>query len=139
VLAKTIRTWKLWDGSKLAQGPDLSSEMPVLRLEPAIGPQTWWSPDAHIGPLMIRVNYSIQTRYVEDVLNLWEAIENALYPYGRWDEQERMRMALVECGSDTGQWEFAMPASDPNPRETEDGIFHCIGMMRISVVRGFNP
>ena len=138
-LAKTIQTFIVWDGTKISYSPDLSSMMPVLRLMPIIGPQSWYSPDAQYGWLNISILMSIQTRYASDYLNLWSAVENAIYPYGRQDLINARIADFVELGCETGLYEFSLPPMNPDPRQTEDGILATQGQMRISVIRSLSP
>ena len=139
-LNNVIRTWMPWDGSDIAgvQRPPLANMVPILRLEPNMGAMSWYSPDAHSGFLIVKIRTVIQTWDADDYLNLWEAVENSLYPYDQRSRQLAFQQELRDLGAETGQWEFATPAATPlNPDDS--GMFACDGMMRIAVVRPFNP
>jgi len=137
VLDRTIRTWVTWDGTNPSQSADLPGMCPILRLEPSVGPMGWFDPSSQFGPLVIRVGMVVQSYHAEDYLDLWEAIEGALYPEGNWEAQQRIRNALADLGAEIGQVEFSLPATTPDPRGVADGLFLCSGMMRISIVRQF--
>jgi hypothetical protein len=138
VLARTVRTWEVPDGNTdVIQG---TSATPTIRLEPSIGGLDWWSEDAHFGYLLINIRFIIQSRDATDRLNLFGAFVNAIYPYGKLARQLEIQQALRDAGAqDTGQYEFNIPPSDPEPRSDEDGKQVCDGQMRIQVVWGFNP
>ena len=138
-LSNAVQTWITWRGEQIAQSPDITPMMPVLRIEPTIGPMVWYAPDAQYGPLTLKVTFSVQSREAEDYMNFWEAFENALYPFGEAQRQLSIQQSLRDAGAETGQWMFSIPATDPDPRLNEDGIFHCRGNMMISVIRSFNP
>jgi hypothetical protein len=139
-LNKAIRTWLVWDGADIAGvlRQPLSSTVPSLLLEPNIGQMAWYSPDAHSGYLIVKLRMALQSMDADDYLNLWEAIENSLYPYDQRSRQLLFQQQLRDLGAETGQWEFATPAGTPiNPGDS--GSFACEGMMRIAVTRPFNP
>lgn len=138
-LSNAVQTWIIWRGEQIAQSPDITPMMPLVRLEPVLGGMDWYSPDAHYGNLMVRILFAIQSREAEDYLNFWEAFENSLYPRNEPQRQLAIQQALRDEGAETGCWTFSTPISDPDPRYNEDGIFHCTGNMKISVIRGFNP
>lgn len=137
-LKRSIQTWMVWDGSKItgSQRPDLSTMVPILRMEPTIGAMSWYSPDAQAGYLIIRLRTIIKSWNADDYLNLWEAIENSLYPYDQNSRQLLVQQQLRDLGAATGQWEFSSPAAAPDHQD-EDGMFACDGMMRILCARGF--
>jgi hypothetical protein len=91
---------------------DLSeAEAPAIVLMPSLGPMSWWSPDAFIGPLAISFEVLIDGLNASDVLNLQDAIERALYPADH-DAAHAQERALVALGAETGQADFAMPVND---------------------------
>ena len=139
VLKTAIKTWNVWDGAISSKQLDLSSDFPKCTLLPKIGQQQWGSPDMIIGYLNVDITIQLKTRNVDDVMNLWEAFEDALYPYDDRLRQEQIQQSLRDLGSHTGQWQFAIPPSAPDPRFTEDDIFNCTGTMRLDVARPFNP
>lgn len=138
VLGRAIQTWMVWDGSKTVPShrPDVSSMAPILRMEPAISPATWFDPSSQAGFLQVKIRLIVKSFVAEDYLNLWEAVMDSLYPYGERSRQLAIEETLVNAGATTGQWEFSVPAANPD-RQDEDGMFACDGMMRLHVRKQF--
>jgi hypothetical protein len=68
------------------------------------------------------------------VLNLWWAVEKALYP-----QDPVVKLALNRelqlVGASSGLSEFSQPAFDPKP---ESNYFHCAGQIKIAVQLNLN-
>ena len=139
VLANAVKFWMVWDDSEWDRNVITSLQQPGIRLTPIPASQGWYSPDAFSGYLQIQCEIGIPSVDADDYLNLWEAIENALYPPGDRVTQLAYQQALRDAGSETGLVEFNLPASDPNAVAHNDGIWWCQGQMRISVIRTINP
>lgn len=138
VLSRTVRTWIVPDGS--TDPKELTSATPIIRLDPAISPFEWYDPGAQSSDLLIHIRLVIQSRDATDRLNLWAAFVNALYPFGQHSRQLEIQQALRDAGAeDTGQYQFNVVPSEPDPRSDEDGMQVCDGQMKISVVWTFNP
>lgn len=138
-LSNAVPTFLVWDDSEADGNPIHSGMMPAILLTPQPMWTGWYSEDAHAGMLVINVEIDIESRHADDYLNLWEAVENALYPPGNHEGQLVMEQALRDCGAETGLVEFHGPAWDQQAALSNDGLFNCKGAMRISVVRTLNP
>jgi hypothetical protein len=138
VWLQTIRTWRVWDGSRVGtlQDIDIATDSPILRLEPGIGPMGWFDPSSQAGMLQVKIRLIVRSWDAEDFLNLWECLIDSLYPYAERARQDAIRQSLANAGATTGQWEFAIPAASP-AMQSDDGTFVCDGMMRLEVAKQF--
>jgi hypothetical protein len=144
-LSRVVKTWTHGVASR-GGGQTVSPNAATathVRLAPRLGPAEWYSPDAQLGDLLIHVDILAAGAATAgpdmiDVLNLWEAIEAAVYPPGDDAKRLAFQQALRDAGSHTGQVEFSQPASFAGvDGETERPIAR--GVMRIDVKRAFNP
>ncbi len=120
------RTWKETPGQNPPFGVDLA---PIIRITPTNGPETWKFPNAFVGPLYLNCEYLLKGSDVEDPLNLWWAIETAIYPGGALTTANVQ--ALQQAGAYSGLTEFSIPGYDESP----DGLFWaCSGQMKIDVL-----
>jgi hypothetical protein len=128
---------KVWDVNLCEPSPQsVVTASPILRLTPLLGPVGWYSPDAQFGPLQIRYEIGVQTNDVNDLLDIQEVVERAIYPFNDRAKQLAFEKALVDLKAETGQITFSQPAS---VQREENGSFYCVGMMQIDVIRPFNP
>jgi hypothetical protein len=135
VLSSVVKTWDTWDGAA-DHASDVVTLDPLVRLTPQLGPVDWYSPDAQFGDLEIKVEIGVDSFDAGDCLDLWDAFERAIYPYDDAAKQLAFEAALVGLGCETGQITFSNPASI---QSAQDGQFLCLGMMRVKIVRAFNP
>ncbi len=137
ILGREIKTWLAWDGPVKSNLGLSAASFPSIRLTPSIGPQSWYTPDSNIGPLIVKVELDIRGEDADDFMNLWGCIEQALYPEDRAKELA-IEQGFRDAGAETGQWTFTVPAQDPsigNPEPNLPPEFNCIGMMQIQVIR----
>jgi hypothetical protein len=129
-LKRTVKTWRTWrekPGQNAPFGSDLP--LPAVRITPINGPQFWKFPDAFVGDLYLRFEMLLQGCDVDDPLNLWWAMETALYPGGA--QTLTNITALQQAGAYSGLAEFSLPAYDDSP----DGNFWlATGQMKIAVL-----
>lgn len=137
VLSSVVKTWDTWDGQP-DHAPAVVSNAPMVRLTPRLGPVDWYSPDAQAGPLEITIEANVDTFDACDCLDLWEAIELAIYPADRTkrDAFEQELRGCPDLCCETGQVTFSRPASI---QSAENGQFLLVGMMSVDIVRPFNP
>lgn len=135
VLHGAVKTWMTWSSNPLDRSDATLGLMPAVRLTPQIGPTDWYTPDSMLGPLQIKVEMNVEGIDADDPLNLWEAIERALYPTDRADELA-WEASLRAAGAETGQVKFSQPASIQSADENQ---FICIGMMSVDVIRVISP
>lgn len=138
VLARAIKTWRVWDGGHAStrQDIEIGSDTPILRMEPTIAAMSWYDPSSQSGMLQVKLRLIIRSWEAEDYLNLWEAVIDSLYPYGEEARQLANEQMLRDAGATTGQWKFAFPAATP-ALQGEDGAFACDGMMQLEVAKQF--
>ncbi len=134
VLSSVIRpsSFRSWNGSTHDAAEFSFSMCPAIRLTPSNGPEDWKFPDALVGWLMIKVEMLIPGTDADDELNLWWAIERAIYPDGRTLDNV---LALQQLGAYDGLVAFSQPAFDPQPA---DRFFAAVGEMRIQVLLQVN-
>ena len=106
------------------------SNSPSLRITPTNGPEEWKFPDAFMGWLYLNCEMLIPGTDADDELNLWWAIERAIYPEDYEAQQANVR-ALQLAGAYSGLTDFSQPAFDPAPT---DRFFACSGQIRIQVL-----
>lgn len=82
-----------------------------------------------VGPLFLNVDMLIPGTDADDELNLWWAIEHALYPQSFAAQQANVA-ALQLAGANTGLCMFSQPAFDPTP---SDKFFAATGQIKIDI------
>jgi hypothetical protein len=108
---------------------------PALRFTPTQGPEDWQFPCGMVGTLYIDVDMLINGNDVDDVMNLWFAIERAIYPLNSTTQLANIS-ALQVAGANTGYALFSQPAFDPSP---ENAFFAARGQIKIDVRLDFTP
>jgi hypothetical protein len=132
ILGGRLRSWKGEPADRLPL--DATSDGPVMRFTPQPRRVSRYSPDATVGNLDVLVEYSVLTLCVDDVMNLWETVVQAL----TWDD-DTFRAALVAAGAETGEVEFSDPAYDPRPAADPLGVFNAAGVFTLRVTREMAP
>lgn len=125
--------WFVMDGQPDDAAPFAESEAPAIAVAPEMGPLSWWSPSAKVGPLYINLEVLIDGLDACDVLNLQEAIEAALESPDHATQLARER-ALQQLGAETGQVDFLMPPKDDG-KAWEANQQHLRGRLAIDVKR----
>ncbi len=129
-LKRTVKTWRTWrekPGQNAPFGSDIP--LPAIRITPINGPELWKFPDAMVAPLFLNCEMLLQGCDVEDLFNLWWAIQRAIYPGGQ--QTLTNITALQQAGAYSGLTEFSMPAYDESP----DGNFWLgTGQLKIDVL-----
>ncbi len=125
---------KAWTGKPQDAGPLALEQSPCLRLTPGAGPETWSFPDAMVGALFLDLELVIKGTDADDVMNVWEAIQRAIYPVNQTARLANIA-ALQAAGAYTGLPSFSAPAVDLHP----DGAgFFCTGQIKIDVLLQLN-
>ena len=137
VLQRTVRpqAFRSWSGNSYDSVDFTLAMAPCLRLTPSNGPEVWKFPDAFVGPLFIKVEMLVAGYDVDDVLNLWWAIEKALYPSDNVAKSANIS-TLQAAGAYTGLAEFTQPAFDDSP---ENKFFAAYGQIKIDVLLQLAP
>jgi hypothetical protein len=136
VLSNVIRPGSLrsWSGSSHDNVEFSYSQAPAIRLTPASGPEDWKYPDAQVGALYINVEMLVAGTDADDEINLWWAIERAIYPF---DEAKRFAIVreLQQASAHSGLCTFSQPAFDPEPGNK---FFAATGQIKIDVLLQLN-
>jgi hypothetical protein len=82
-----------------------------------------------VGTLFINVDMLIPGTDADDELNLWWAIELALYPK-TWEGAAANIATLQLAGANSGECFFSQPAFDPTP---SDRYWAATGQIKIDV------
>lgn len=121
-LSRTARVLVAWEGTP-TDGQELTiGKAPGLRLTPTCGPETWASNDSTRSWLFIDVDILIPGTDVGDMLDLWWAVERAIYPCDRaaqlaFQRELREPGGPEGSGALTGLIEFSQPAADDGPAD----------------------
>ena len=132
VLSNVIKpeNFRCWAGSSKDNMVFEFSNSPSLRVTPTNGPEEWIFPTAFRGWLYLQCEMLLAGTDVDDVFNLWFAIERALYP-DDYASQQAMVAKLQQAGAYTGLPEFSQPAFDAQPA---DKFFAATGQIKIEVL-----
>lgn len=120
---------RAWDGLPQDGEPFAVGIAPCLRFTPANAAETFWSPGSTRGPLFINVEMLVEGTCVDDVLNLWWAVERAIYPQAQSSTNANVT-ALQQAGGYDGLSLFSMPAFDPDP---ENLYFSAMGQIKVEI------
>lgn len=127
--------WQTWNGKATDKAPPPKQDSPTITLDVDAGSVAFWSPSSLVSDLFINIQLGINSLDLEDVLDLWEAIEDALYPRG--DDARTRRLAiqkrLTDAGAHTGLTAFTIPATDRDPEKGDDGRMVSTGQLKIQV------
>jgi hypothetical protein len=139
ILARVVRgdAWKDFSGNPNDAAALAPAQAPAIRIAPAPGPMTWATPDSMRAPLYINIECCVAGLVADDVLNLQDAIERAIYPA---DPVKRLAQinTLQALGASDGLVEFAMPIWDRAADLGRSGHWFPVGQMRIDVRRTLN-
>lgn len=138
LLSRLIKRWNVWD-KPISPVASAGTET-ELQLTPRLGATGWYSPDSHVGPLQIQVDLwapgNKKGLYnAVDALDLWEAIEGALYQPDI-TKRKAFKRELQCLGAETGEIQFSQPATVQSAGE--NGVVQ-VGLMQLNVRRNINP
>ena len=135
--------WICWDGAR-KDVIAVATDKPTVETSVKSEGQTWAAPDAFRGMLGVEIILYIPNSYdATDGLDLWGAIERALYPQNKRDKQLAFEQQLRDAGAETGEIELSQPAAI-TPVPTDDGsgfaaAFVGRGAIRLPILRATNP
>ena len=126
VLSSVVKadSFRSWSGKGKDTTEFTYSMAPAIRLTPMNGPEQFAFPSAMKGWLYINVEMLLTGTDYDDVMNLWWALELALYTQG-------VPQALNAAGAYSGLCLFSQPAFDPSPA---DRYFAATGQIKIEVL-----
>jgi hypothetical protein len=105
---------------------------PAIIFLASMGPLAWNTEREMVGALIVDYQVKVPGTDDEDVLNLQEAIEAALYPDG-----DDFRQSLIDAGAQTGQPEFTRPMALPQSAAGRAGMFVPTGQFVVRTLRPF--
>lgn len=138
--------WMPFDGSTEIAVP-IVGDSPVIVLRPTLGPMRPHSPDAQEGDMVVEIVMYVPSEHDAcDCMDLWAAVEQAIYPFNDREKQLAFQLRLKGCEAgggcdcETGTIKFDQPATIA-PQFDGDHFTHfvCVGSMSISVLRTLNP
>lgn len=130
------KSWRTYNGTPADKQPFGATSAPAIVLYPVPGPEGFWSPDAMVGDLHVRVELTVRGTCVDDADNLYWAIERAIYPQ---DQASKLAVnaALKAAGAHTGIVLFTMPAFDPRADAASDGLLQASGELKVQIRNSF--
>ncbi|MGE5755753.1 MAG: hypothetical protein ACM35G_08565 [Planctomycetaceae bacterium] len=136
VLSRVVRgdAWKDFSGDPNDAARPAPLQAPAIRIYPAPGPMAWATPDSMLAPLYINIECCVAGLVADDVLNLQDAIERAIYPADPVRRRAQVG-ALQALGAIDGLVEFALPLWDRAADMGRSGHWFPVGQMRIDVRR----
>ena len=125
--------WQTWTGRPADRMPQPTRARGItIRLAPGGGEDEFITPDSLRAPLVITVECALRSADADDVEDLWQAIQRALYP-GTPAERTAVQQALLALGAETGLPYFTSPAIGFEEKDAEAGILRFRGAIRINV------
>lgn len=135
VLKGAVAKWYTWDGAPESASGQAVIPTPSIRLTPALGPVTWYGPAEHGGMLQIKIDLLTRTLNADDPLDLWEAIERAIYPASRTEELA-WEQSLRDAHAWTGQINLSQPTTI---QQADDNQILSSGLIEIEIHRILAP
>jgi len=137
LLRSLIKRWNVWD--KAVSPATTAANEIAIQLTPRLGAVDWYSPDTQYGPLQVQIDLWLpgNSRGIYnavDALDLWEAVESALYPPDI-DKRKAFKRDLQCLGAETGEIRLAQPATLQSAGE--DGYVQ-VGLLQLNVKRHIN-
>ena len=132
-LRRVVATWRTWDGSDADRGDVAIDAMPAVMISPAGGDMAWYSPDARVQDLTLRIDLWTAGTDADDPESLWGALELALDPASDADGLA-LEARLRAAGAETGEVEFSPPALAPDLEAADGPSIHASGLVRIRVL-----
>lgn len=140
VLSSVVKNWDTQAGQSADQIPGNLMSCPYIKLLPQLGAVDWYSPDSQRGPMEIQIQAGVEGLDAADCLDLWDAFERAVFPYGDRDKQFAFEQQLRDLGAETGQILLARPASIAALPDSASGLqYTLLGMMSLNIIRPFTP
>lgn len=126
---------RTWDGSPSDSAPlTASTGKPLVRLTPVPQSGQWYSADTQLSTLCVHVELVIASYCVEDVLDLWDELVQALRP-----GNGTFAADLVALGAETGEIVFTDPSYDHNREKKDSPYWDAIGQFKVDVLRVVSP
>jgi len=151
VLRGIVGEWICWDGVK-RDAAKLAAQKPLIELYPTLGPVGFRGPEALVGDLEITIEMLVPKSFNAcDCMDLWTAVENALYPVNDREKVLAFQAQLrgcdgshgcdKPCDAETGEILISRPATIQQAPDGNGGFAHyvCTGSIAIRILRTINP
>lgn len=125
-------SFRSWRGEPFDKSEFAQAMAPAIRLTPFPETEEYWYPGQQKGTLTVKVEMIVPGLAIDDVDNLFYAIQRALVPT---DNAARLAIEkkLKAAGSMIGQIHFTQPAVDSAPNAGSDGLFMATGLFKTEV------
>lgn len=119
-LKRVVKTWVSWDGSPGDTARPTLDMMPMIRLNPRIEPSESFSNGQRIGSIGLAVEVMAPGLHANDIVNLWDAVEDALV------DMKPFRATTVGCflRQEVGASRYTVPEPGFAARETREAGSH---------------
>jgi hypothetical protein len=115
VLRSAGVTFRSWQGAAADKQQPSKAQCPWVRLTPGGGPLEWFAASTMEGWLYVDVELWVDGDCTDDLLNLWWAVQRALYPADTAARLAFQRKLTSACGAHTGEVKFTQPAFTAEP------------------------
>jgi hypothetical protein len=107
-MKRVVKTWRTWEGGPDDENPPAIASTPYIHLTPTAGDEKWWAASTLLGTLRIDIDIEVEGTCVDDMLNLWFALQRALYSA---DQAARLalQVKLQKGGAHSGLIAFNTP------------------------------
>jgi hypothetical protein len=123
-LARTVKTWRVWDGRSESDDPITTSQCPFVRLTPYGGGAENRDNISQRGTLRVEVEMATAGLNIEDVFDLWDAMEDVLFPSSQ-AAGSQLRDALNALGGERKDIKVSDPASIAT--DISGGLIRAVG------------
>jgi|GEM_PF-2519356 len=130
-LATRPQAFRSWSGEPTDVADFSKTGLPALRITPFAQNEQYWYPNQMKGNLAIQFEIHINSNCIDDVDNLFYAIERALVPKLNADRLAN-EAKLKAAGAMLGQCHFTQPAV-VHEKVGEGGTFRALGTLLIEV------
>jgi len=138
LVGPNLRSWEGVTADKSPFAP--SANAPVVRLTPNPVDEDWYSPDAAVETLWVKVELGISSTCVDDVTDLWGVLRSALLPNGpSVGGGTSFGLDLAAVGAETGEIVFGAPGIAPRPEASPEGTMYGEGRFYLRIVNTVQP
>lgn len=116
VLSREIKasSFRAWTGEPSESADITVSQMPALRMTPVPAGSEWDSPNEQMETFVVEVELWVPGTCVDDALNAWSAVRDALYPAAGTADDQAWRAKLRAAGCRDGMITIHAPAMAPH-------------------------
>ncbi len=130
-LRRIALSTRAWDGGPEDLAPPTIAKLPWMRVTPTAGQSNWESEGQHRVEMHVQFELAIEGTKAANLLNLWGAVRNALFPADP-DRRELVDTVFLSAGIVQGTIEI-----EPLKIKTLDGNLHALtsnGSLRLTLL-----